>query len=358
MQYFTIRKLWVIGLLIVSITTINSCSTLNYYSQAVHGHLKLLKSREEISEVIASDSTDDVLKKKLSQALLIRQFASEKLGLPDNDSYKSFVKTGKKYITWNVIAASEFSLQAKTWCFPVAGCVSYKGYFSEKSANNFANQLSSEGYDTAVTGATAYSTIGWFDDPILDTMLNGRETRLAGLIFHELAHQQLYVKGDSDFNEAFASFVEQQGVRNWLVEKNDAAGLQRYQNLLDRRKDFSDLLLSARIRLQTVYASSSTDSNKRIDKQSQFETLRQEYLLFKSRWDGFSGYDGWFSQELNNANLVASATYRRLVPAFTALYKSADQNMKKFYEEANNIAQKDKQERENVLAGLLLKLLP
>ncbi len=347
------KKIKLLSLIIMFTSFMSGCSTISYYSQAVVGHFKLLSARQNIDAALASAETDDALKLKLTQAQKIRKFASERLGLPENNSYKSFAITGKNYITWNVIAASEFSVQAKTWCFPVAGCVSYKGYFAEESANQLAEKLSDEGFDTTVTGATAYSTIGWFDDPILDTMLKGEDTRIAGLIFHELAHQQLYVKDDSDFNEAFASFVEQQGVRIWLKERNDVEGLDRYRQMLEMRADFSELLLATRNRLQKIYASERSEQEKRQEKVREFEHLRRDYKAFKYSWNDYSGYDAWFSSELNNAKLVATATYRRLIPAFTALYDTSDNNIDIFYRKVREIAKKNKHERENNLTFLL-----
>jgi len=332
---------------------LTACSTLSYYSQAISGHLKLMRAREDVNALLESPETDQALREKLRLATEIRAFASQELGLPNNDSYTTYVATGRRYVTWNVVAAEEFSVQAKTWCFPVAGCVSYKGYFDESEARAEADALAQAGYDTTVTGATAYSTLGWFDDPLLDIMLRGREVRLAGVIFHELAHQQLYVKDDSDFNEAYASFVEQEGVRHWLKNSGREDLLPRYADMLQRRHEFSEMLLRTRKRLQTLYASSADDVTKREGKVQAFENLRADYAQFKARWNQYRGYDGWFGREINNARLVASATYRRLVPAFAAVYDQVGREFEAFYREAERLAALDKPERQAALSAAL-----
>jgi len=338
------------ALLIVSLLFgLTSCSTVSYYSQAISGHLKLINAREDIADILKQADLDPILKTKLLKAQQIRRYASVRLGLPDNGSYKSFVATGQDYITWNVVAAREFSVQAKTWCFPVAGCVSYKGYYHQQDAVDLAEQLKQEGYDTTINGATAYSTIGWFDDPILDTMLKGQDIRLAGLIFHELAHQQIYIKGDSDFNEAFATFVEQQGVRIWLKNTQGEQQLQLYEQLLQRRQGFTQLLLDTRKQLQNIYQKDLSFEEKASKKQQAFSQLQINYQVFKQQQHGYSGYDQWFSLNLNNANLVSTSTYKRLVPAFEKIYLAAGQDMRSFYEKVEVLAKKSKQERIHVM---------
>ncbi|MCB1756351.1 MAG: aminopeptidase [Gammaproteobacteria bacterium] len=337
---------------------IGGCSTGAYYSQAVSGHLKLMNARQDVATLLESPDLDATLREKLELSKEIRAFASAELGLPDNGSYKSFVKTGRDFVTWNVIAAGEFSVDAKTWCFPVAGCVSYKGYFDKEAAEKQAAELTADGYDTVVTGATAYSTLGWFDDPLLDTMLTGHELRLAGLIFHELAHQKLYLKGDSDFNEAYATFVEQQGVRTWLTASDRQYQLQAYGEFLQRREQFAELLLNAREKLQALYDSEISDDEKRQGKQAVFAEMRADYQIMKDQWQGYAGYDRWFEQEINNARLVAAATYRRLVPAFAALFNEQGGEFPAFYRRAAELSTMNKTERETVLAGLVGSEMP
>ncbi len=332
----------------------SGCSSLAYYSQAVTGHLKLMNARVDVAKLLESSEVEPQLKAQLRLALRLRAFASERLGLPDNDSYKSFVKTGKKFITWNVVAAEEFSVIAKTWCFPFAGCVNYKGFFKQEGAQKLAAILRDDGFDTSINGATAYSTIGWFDDPLLDTMLRGHELRLAGLIFHELAHQKQYIKGDSDFNEAYASFVEQKGVIAWLSEQDGNELLAEYSRLQARRSEFSQLLLTTREKLQLLYQTELSDSEKRKQKQHLFELLRLDYEVFKSRWQEYTGYDDWFRKDLNNARIVATSTYRRLIPAFEALYKLSESKLDVFFKKTKELAKLKKAAREDFFAQLLV----
>jgi len=317
---------------------LSSCGTIGYYSQAVGGHLKLMSAREPIDDLLKSESTDPELRNKLQTLVDARQFAVDKLNLPKNDSYNTYAATGRAYVTWNVVAAEEFSLKAKTWCFPVAGCVNYKGYFAEEDAHAYAKQLMEENLDVTVGGAIAYSTLGWFEDPVLDTMLRGSDTRFVGTLFHELAHQLLYIKDDSNFNEAFASFVEQEGVRIWLRDRNENERVERFNQALARSTDFSELLKAGRSKLAALYQEDLDDSVKRTRKQAVIDGMQTDYQTLKDSWGGYSGYDGWFSRDINNARLVSVATYRRLVPAFAAIYAEVDQSLPDFYAKAKEIA--------------------
>jgi len=332
----------------------SGCSTVSYYSQAVGGHLKLMSGRESIDELLDSDATDPELRTKLQTLVDARQFAVDKLNLPENDSYNTYVATGRRYVTWNVVAAEEFSLRAKTWCFPVAGCVSYKGYFAEEDAKAYAQTLRDENLDVNIGGASAYSTLGWFDDPVLDTMLNGGDIRYVGTLFHELAHQLLYVKDDSNFNEAFATFVEQEGVRIWLKDRNESDRIERYNAYLSRGGDFSDLLKATRNELVAVYKEDIPAEEKRAAKQAVFDDMQQNYKKLKEeKWGGYSGYDGWFSRKVNNARLVSVATYHRLVPAFEQMFIESNNDLPAFYELAKEIAALPQAERREKMDAYL-----
>lgn len=344
--------------IVVILLSNTACGTVSYYSQAVSGHLKMMYARQDIVDILASETISDELRSKLELAQKIRSFASSELALPDNDSYKSYVATGKDSVTWNVVAADEFSVKAKTWCFPVAGCVSYKGFFDKADSLIFEAELRDEGMDTTVNGATAYSTLGWFDDPLLDTMLKGHKVRLAGLIFHELAHQKLYIKGDSDFNEAYASFVEQVGVRAWLRAANGDYRQDDYSALLHRGEQFNGLLMGARELLIESYADQSlSDVEKRQSKEAVFAKMQANYTLLKVEWNDYAGYDRWFSRKLNNARMVASSTYRRWVPAFSAIFHENDDDLIKFYQEVERLADLEKSERDALLSQYLPKSL-
>lgn len=350
------RKLLEIPALVLvfgSVLLASGCAHVGYYSQAVGGHLKLMHSRQSIDTLLADDTTDEQLRDKLQTLVDARRFAVQNLLLPDNDSYTTYVETGRDAVTWNVVATDEFSVQARTWCFPVAGCVSYRGYFDKADAEAYADELARQSLDVIIGGASAYSTLGWFADPVLDTMLRGSDIRYVGTLFHELAHQLVYIKDDSNFNEAYATFVEQIGVRRWLEHRDEADRIAYYDASLARSEDFSGLLKSTRQALQTLYASDLAESDMRRQKEAVFEQMRADYEQLKINWDGYSGYDNWFRRDLNNARLVAVATYRRYVPAFYALYEEAGQDLERFYQIAREVADMEKGARTERLEQLL-----
>jgi len=340
---------------LLAVASLSGCSTLGYYSQAVGGHLALMRAREPIERLLADENTDPELRAKLETLTAARAFGVSELGLPDNDSYSTYVATGRRAVTWNVVAAEEFSLQPRTWCFPVAGCVSYRGYFAEEEARAYAAALADEeGLDVSVGGASAYSTLGWFDDPVLDTMLRGGELRYVGTLFHELAHQVVYVKDDSDFNEAYATFVEQIGTRRWLTVRDEADRIVDYEARLARSEDFVALLTRTRETLLALYDEGGMDAaTRRTRKAAVFETMRVEYAELRASWGDYTGYDGWFARDLNNARLVAVSTYRRFVPAFAALYAEAGDDIERFHALVAEVGELPRATRRERLEALL-----
>ncbi len=348
------RRAAPLALLVAGALGASGCQSVGYYSQAIGGHLKLMRARQPIDELLASDDTDPALKAKLETLLTARRFAVDELALPDTDSYRTYAATGRRYVTWNVVAAEEFSLSPYTWCFPVAGCVSYRGYYAEGDAREYADELAEEqGADVSVGGATAYSTLGWFDDPVLDTMLRGDALRYVGTLFHEMAHQQLYVKDDSDFNEAYATFVERQGVREWLRARGEGARAPTYETSLARREAFADLLATTRASLAELYDSDLDEAAMRAAKATAFEDMRARYAELKASWGGFAGYDDWFARELNNARLVAVSTYRRLVPAFEALFAESGSDLERFHAAAEALGELPAEKRAARLEALM-----
>lgn len=337
----------------MGVLALGGCSSVGYYSQAVTGHLKLMSARQSIETLLAAEDTDPELRGKLQTLADARQYAVSALALPENDSYKTYVETGRRAITWNVVATEEFSMRPNTWCFPVAGCVSYRGYFDRNDAEKFAASLADESYDITIGGASAYSTLGWFDDPVFDTMLRGDDLRYVGTLFHELAHQVLYVKDDSNFNEAFASFVEQVGVRRWLEEQQQTERIEGYDVSLGRAGEFVELLKQTREALLELYKQPLADTVKRERKQLVFNEMRKEYETLKASWGDYKGYDGWFRRELNNARLIAVATYRRYVPAFYAMYDEVDSDLQRFYALATEISALPTDERQATMATYL-----
>lgn len=331
-----------------------SCTSVGYYLDAIDGHVSLINKRQDVSRLLAQDELEPELRDKLLLSQRARDFATAQLHLPDNGSYRSYADLGRDYAVWNVIATDEFSVTAQTWCFPFTGCVSYRGYFNRTDAENYATKLRAKGYDTYVAGALAYSTLGWFEDPLLNTMLRRREGNLVGVIFHELAHQLLYVKGNSAFNEAFATVVEREGVRRWFAQQHDPAAYAAYLLEKERREAFFAMVNETRERLAALYAQPLDADEKRHRKQALLRTLAtNEYATYKASWDGYAGFDGWMARDLNNAHLALVATYNKWVPALQALLEALDGDLQAFYAEARAIGTLGPEAQNLRLASLL-----
>jgi predicted aminopeptidase len=331
------KKPFIIFILLLSLGVLSSCSSIGYYTQSVVGHTSLMMSRKPVAEVMKT--ADGKLKKRLETAMEIREFAISELGLPDNKSYTSYVKLKDDTPIWNVVAAEEFSLQAKQWCYLVIGCASYRGYYKKASAKKYAEGLKAQGFDVFVGGATAYSTLGWFADPLTSAMFKSGDAFLAELVFHELAHQQLYIKGDSRFNEAFASAVGEQGAILWMQKTQRKEMLAEYMLRQKVRDDFLVIINKVKSDLSEIYSSQSSGKNKRTAKQKIFDNARKEYEKYKvEKWDGRGWYDRWFNQPINNARLVAIATYRDLVPEFVSLFNRCENDFLRFYKRVEEIS--------------------
>lgn len=303
-----------LGLVVfVGACAVSSC-VLPYYVQAIGGQVGLLRKRVPIEELIQDPALDATTRERLELVNEVREFAVSALSLPDSKSYTSYVDLGRDYVVWNVVAAEEFSVEALTWCFPVAGCVSYRGYFKQENASKFAERLTGRGYETYVGGSPAYSTLGHFDDPVLNTMLTGGDENIAATLFHELAHQRLYFKGDTELSESFATAVEQYSVEAWLTRRNQNEALERYLNGLRRQQQFADLIRRQRDRLSAVYASGQEAAAMRQAKSDAFRQMRTEYEVMKAEWGGTGGYDRFIDSDLNNASLAAVTSYQRWVP--------------------------------------------
>lgn len=313
-----------------------------YYAQAIQGHLSLWWRAQPIDSLIDSADTDPKLKERLALAREMRRFASEQLGLPRNGSYTRYVELGRPHVVWNVKATPELSLDPRRWCFPVAGCVAYRGFYDRADAEAFAARLRADGDDVLVSGVPAYSTLGWTDDPLLSSFIHYSEADLAGLIFHELAHQRFYLKGDTLFNESFATAVEIIGVRRWLEHRSvgDLNGglLAAWQARRERRAEFLVLLSRARERLDRLYRSGGEPDALRAGKRAIIETLRGEWLELRTRWGGGQGYDRWFEQDIGNAHLVSVALYTDLVPALLSLAERHGGDLGSFYREVETLA--------------------
>ncbi|MFZ1681963.1 MAG: aminopeptidase [Rhizobiaceae bacterium] len=332
---------------------LTGCTGISYYAQSLDGHARIMSARKDLDSLIADPSTPGTLRERLDSARAVRQFATDELALPDNDSYRDYVDTGRDFVSLAVYAAPEFALAPKVWCFAVFGCVPYRGYFSAESAAKEAAGMRNQGLDVHVTGVIAYSTLGWMSDPLLNTMLGDDETYIASLVFHELAHQRVYVEGDSAFNEAFAVAVETTGVEKWLSATGNEAGLRRYRADGKRQADFLALVAQARDELARVYAAQTPPEHKRAAKAQAIERLRARYREVRDgRWNGYRGYDGWFDAPINNAKLAATSVYNDHVPAFLRLFGLCSGDYLRFYEAVRRVGTLDASKRAGALASV------
>ena len=341
---------------VVATCALAGCSAIEFYWQGIAGQAEILARARPISDVIET-TPDPALKARLARARAIREFATRELALPDNRSYTTYADLGRPFVVWNVFAAPGLSLTARQWCFPVAGCVSYRGYFAEGDARAEAARLASEGDDVHVGGVPAYSTLGYFDDPVLSTFVRYREAELARLVFHELAHQVVYVKDDSSFNESFAVAVEEEGVARWLSveskkrDPSEAASLVADAARGRRiRADFRAMIASARARLAAVYGSTASDEEKRAAKAGVFAEMRAEHERQKEASDGALTFDRWFAAGANNAGIAAAGLYADRVPQFKAILAAENGDLVRFYGRVKALAVLPKAERELALA--------
>ena len=338
-------------LLLLSVALV-SCETVGYYSQAVRGQLTIVFGREDIQRLIERQDLSDELADKFARVMDIREFAESELGLPVGGNYSSYVDIEREHVVWNVFAAPEFSVEPVNWCYPIAGCVAYRGYFSELSALRYAVKLEEDGLDVYTGGVDAYSTLGWFEDSLLSTVLNRADYQLAGLIFHELAHQLVYLPGDTTFNESFATAVEREGVRRWLAKSNKDSNIAAALLDYDRQQQFVDLVTDYRDRFESLYQLDLNASSMRSQKLELQQMLREEYATLKQQWQGYEGYDGWFSRSLNNAQLSTVASYNDLLPFFVAVFEQSNQDFSAFYAEVSRLANLPEQERDELVAAL------
>lgn len=323
-----------------------------YLMQAAGGQMAISAKREPIAGVLADSGTPPDLRSRLEYVAAARDFASRELGLPDNDSYRSYADLGRPFVIWNVFATPEFSVDPRRWCFPIAGCVVYRGYFNEEAAQRYARKLRRRGDDVAVGGVAAYSTLGHFKDPVLSTMLGWSDAQLAATLFHELAHQVVYVPGDSEFNESFATVVEEAGLERWLAARQRMQDLAVWQEQRERQSQFIALLLGARDKLRALYQSALLDDEKRSRKQYEFGELKLEYAqLRQHQWHGYAGYDRWFDRTLTNAHLVSAATYYGCVPGLRRVLSEAGGDLPRFYDAVKGLARMDKDARALAVCG-------
>jgi predicted aminopeptidase len=333
------------------------CAQVGYYVQAAQGEYALLADAKPIDEWLATPTTSEKLKVKLEKVRQIRKFAVQELSLPDNGTFKTYTDLKRPFVLWNVVATPELSLKPTKWCFPIAGCVDYRGYYNKNDAQAFATELRHEGLDVQVAGVPAYSTLGWFNDPVLSTFIQYPDAELARMIFHELAHQMAYAPGDTQFNESFATTVEEVGVERWLVAQGDDHMRQAYMKYESRKQDFLKLLMKYRKQLEDNYARNASVADKRKQKAAIFQALKDDYQVLKVSWGGYAGYDRWFAEPLSNAHLASIANYHDFVPSFRALLVR-EKSFPRFYEAVKKLASLDKETRHRQLTFLAIQPSP
>jgi predicted aminopeptidase len=336
-----------IVLICLTAVTLSGCGVL-YVAQAARGQWQVVHARQPIDKIIASDKTAPALRNRLTEVRAARDFASLELSLPDNGSYRSYADLERPYVVWNVVAAPEFSVNPQRWCFPIAGCVAYRGYFNETKARKFAGSLAKEGFDTYVGGVAAYSTLGKFKDPVLNTMLGYGDDELAAIIFHELSHQLIYVANDSEFNEAFATAVEQAGLERWLKLRGRESDLGRYKARRERQAQIIALFIAARAKLAALYRLRLAPDAMRARKAEIFATLDGQIADLEKRLGIRTSYRNT-EKGLNNAYLASIATYYDCVPGFERLLASEGGDLPKFYGAVRELTKKPREERHKLL---------
>jgi predicted aminopeptidase len=344
-------RLHAIALLII-VPLMAGCSNIGYYLQSIEGQVSLLQKRQPITQVLADPATPQALKIRLERALAVRDFASSELKLPDNQSYRSYADLQRPFVVWNVFAAAEFSIKPEQWCFLIVGCVGYRGYFAQDKAEAFAQELRGRGLDVFVGNVPAYSTLGWFDDPVLNTFVHYPDYEFARLIFHELGHQVVYIRDDTEFNESFAVAIETEGITRWIARFGDDKMRAAFVLAQQRREQFAALVLKHRRDLGTLYRTKLAPAAMRERKAANVAALKQEYRELKIAWGGFAGYDR-FLDEPNNAKLASVSFYNTLVPHFQKIIAKHNGDLAAFYADVKRLAALPKVERYRELGAVV-----
>lgn len=334
--------------LLLTLFLFTGCASINYYRQSIQGQFEVLHKRKAIKDILAENDIPDKMRNKLVTVLQIRDFSSNELGLPDNNSYMTYTDLERDYVIWNIFANEEFSLEPVNWCYLIVGCLSYRGYFSRADAERHATQLQEQGYEIYLGGVSAYSTLGWFDDPVLNTMLQWSDIRVASVIFHELAHQQLYIKNDTEFNESYADAVSRIGVIKWLENKKNKKLLQQHLRSLKQEDEFTNLVTRYKSQLSHLYNSDKSEVIKRKLKKNLLQEMKNEYIVMSNTWQE-NPYKTWFLNGINNAKLASVVTYRKYVPAFLDIYQKLNNNLTRFYSFSKSLSQCKPMKRKEIL---------
>jgi len=339
--YRRVSRLIVVGVVFL----VSGCANVGYYIQAVTGQLDIWRRGRPVGDVLQDPAAPAALKEKLARVQAIREFASRELALPDNESYRRYADLGRRYVVWNVFAAPEFSVKPVEWCVLFAGCVGYRGYFAQADADRLAAELAGGGHDVYIGGVPAYSTLGWFRDPVLNTFIHYPEAEIARIVFHELSHQVLYVRDDTTFNESFAVAVELEGMRRWLAQPSNGKLRAGYERGRERREHFVRLVADHRAKLEALYASALAAPEMRERKAVLLRGMQADYRRIRAGWNGFAGFDTWFARPPNNATLASVAIYTRYVPAFEALLEREGRDLPRFYAAVKALAALPMEER-------------
>jgi predicted aminopeptidase len=361
-------KKWLAVLTLLTVVmVVSGCQTLSFYAQAIKGQYELVAHQQSIPKLIAEAQTPEKLKKRLELLQQLRQFAARRLKLPVDGHYEKYVDVHRPFVVWNVEAAPRFSMQPKTWWYPFVGSLKYRGYFSKRGAMDYAGTLRKRGWDVFVGGVPAYSTLGWFKDPVLSTFIFESEPDLAETLFHELAHQRVFARGDTDFNEAYATTVGEEGAQRWLRATHQSALLAEYLAELHRNDQFVRLVQTTRLQLEALYGDERAANGKikatskmshvpraklLEGKEEIFVRMREQYAELKEEWGGNTDYDGWFARGLNNAKLNSVAAYYDLVPAFQRLLALNRGDMPKFYNAVERLSKMPRKQRHQWLRDL------
>jgi len=348
------RIIWLIASVAVIVVAVCGCQTVSFYRQAIGGELHILTHQQPIKQLLADTNTSESLKHKFEVVLEVREFARTNLHLPADDSYLKYVDLHREFAVWNVNAAPPLSLEPKRWWYPFVGRASYRGYFAKDAATKYGQQLKKKGFDVYVSAVDTYSTLGWFHDPVLNTFIVEPDADLAEILFHELSHQRIFISGDTDFNEAFATAVGEEGVRRWL--QRDPAVYQKFMLEREQEGDFVKLILAGRDQLEAVYKDSTLTDAVKLERKAQIiADMRNKHEQLKAKWGGKSYYNRWFSTEINNAKLNTISAYYTLVPAFSALLKANGGDMERFYSAVEKLGKMPKKQRHAVLKQSLQK---
>ena len=339
-------------LLLVFPLLLTGCADLGYYLHSAKGQFSIMRQTRDIDEVLTDGNTTAQLRRQLQLVLQIRQFAFDELELPRSDSYSEYADLGRPYVLKNLFATDEFSIKLQRWCYPLVGCAGYRGYFDAQRLAQFKSTLLQQGKDVYVGNVSAYSTLGWFDDPVLNTFVNWPDYRLAGLIFHELAHQRLYIDDDTRFNESFAVAVQQAGVEKWLAQRAEHDHLQRYRQYQANRAQVVDLIEQARHQLDALYQQPLPAEQKRGQKQQLLQALRDRYQQKAQEFTVRDGFSRWFNGDLNNAKLASVSTYHAQVAGFRHLLDCEQGDLGQFYRAVEKLAELPKDKRRQALKSI------